>query len=418
MLPSPKQIKIFRHLHDLFCVKDSQGRLLVSRWVSRLLICPSPSSTALAIRFVHKELVFCLAALAAAISVFFTKPSLSLYLSYIDLRVLELLFSLMATAAGLQRVGFFQNLAVHLRRHCRSKACLANLLVLLCFFSAMFITNDIALIVFVPFTLQVMRGTSKQRLIFTIVMETVAANLGSMVTPLGNPQNIFLCSFYNLGLKQFLTLTIPWSLVSLTLIEASMFIEAKFVTSSTMLSDSCENELPKLDRALLLRYFLCLALCLLTVAKVVSAHFCASFILIWLLAADRELLKHLDYVLLLTFVCFFIFVGNTAQVEQVKEWAEYLLAGRELFASALLSQIISNVPAAVMLAPFTKQSVALLLGVNLGGLGTLVASLASLISYRLYINGAQADSKAYLYTFTVLNFTFLAILLLLASCLL
>lgn len=185
-----------------------------------------------------------------------------------------------------------------------------------------------------------------------------------------------------------------------------------------MLSDSCENELPKLDRALLLRYFLCLALCLLTVAKVVSAHFCASFILIWLLAADRELLKHLDYVLLLTFVCFFIFVGNTAQVEQVKEWAEYLLTGRELFASALLSQIISNVPAAVMLAPFTKQSAALLLGVNLGGLGTLVASLASLISYRLYINGAQADSKAYLYTFTVLNFTFLAILLLLASCLL
>lgn len=182
MTYTSRSAKILHHLGSLFSIKDNQGRFLFSRWLSRLLICPSPSPTALAVRFVHKELVFCLAALAAAISVFFTKPSLSSYWHYINLRVLELLFSLMATAAGLQRIGFFQNLAVYLRRKCHSEALLANFLVLLCFFSAMFITNDVALIVFVPFTLQVLRGATKQRLIFTIVMETIAANLGSMVT--------------------------------------------------------------------------------------------------------------------------------------------------------------------------------------------------------------------------------------------
>lgn len=413
----PKVAKIFHHLCNLFRVKDHQGRLLASRWLNRLLICPSPSPTALAVRFIHRELVFCLAASAATVSIFFTHPSLSNYVDYIDLRVLELLFSLMATAAGLQRVGLFQNLAIYLRHQCRSEVLLANFLVLLCFFSAMFITNDVALIVFVPFTLQVMRDTNKQRLIFIVVMETVAANLGSMVTPLGNPQNIFLCSFYNLSLSQFLTLTIPWGIISLILIEAAILIEAKTNPPVTINTKNHESEPPKLDKALLLRYLLCFILCLMTVAKIVSAHLCAALIFIWLLLSDRELLKRLDYVLLLTFVCFFIFVGNTSQVEQVKLWADNLLAGRELFISALISQIISNVPAAIMLAPFTKQSAALLLGVNLGGLGTLVASLASLISYRLYINNANADSKTYLYTFTLINFIFLAILLILASCL-
>lgn len=417
MAPQLLKSKFFHHLYTLFSIRDSQGRLLISRWLSRLLVCPSPSPTALAVRFVHKELVFCLAALAAAVSTFFSQPSLGRYLGYIDWRVLELLFSLMAAAAGLQRVGFFQKLAIYLRSRCHSEDWLARLLVWLSFFSAMFITNDVALIAFVPFTLQVMGGATKQRLIFVVVMETVAANLGSMVTPLGNPQNIFLSSFYNLSLSQFLTLTIPWGVLSLALIEVAIFIEARFFPSVSKLAYESPAPSPQLDRALLLRYFLYLALCLLTVAKIISAPLCASIILLWLIAADRELLKCLDYVLLLTFVCFFVFVGNVSQIEPIRQGAEYLLTGRELLMGALISQVISNVPAAVMLAPFTQQSAALLLGVNLGGLGTLVASLASLISYRLYINSDKADSRAYLSTFTIVNFAFLAILLSLASCL-
>lgn len=212
-----------------------------------------------------------------------------------------------------------------------------------------------------------------------------------------------------------MAITVPWGIISLVLIEVAMFIEARFCLSTPINTQAAESELPTLDKVLLFRYFLCLALCLATVAKIISAHICAAVILAWLLASDRELLKRLDYVLLLTFVCFFIFVGNTAQVEQVKLWTDHLLAGRELFAGALISQIISNVPAAVMLAPFTNHSTALLLGVNLGGLGTLVASLASLISYRLYAGANNADSKTYLLTFTWLNFIFLSVLLGIAS---
>ncbi|MGM9993024.1 MAG: SLC13 family permease [Candidatus Bruticola sp.] len=411
MLPIHYLSKFAHHIRNFFKLKDAQGRHSASRWLRKLAITPSP--TALAVRFFHNEMVFCLAAAAAAAAVVWTKPSLSDCRNYIDLRVLELLFSLIAATAGLQRAGLFQYLAVSLRSKCRSEFILGNLLILLCFFAAMLITNDVALIVFVPFTLQVMREQKAPKLIFLIVMETIAANLGSMVTPLGNPQNIFLCSFYNLSLSQFFKLTIPWGLISLFIIELILLIHKLQTDQSSVLSNDHPKP-EKLDKPLLTRYTLCLLLCLLAVAKIISAHICAILILIWLLIADRHLLKSLDYILLLTFVCFFLFVGCVAQQDSVRLWIGHLINGRELLAGALISQIISNVPAAVLLAPFTKESTALILGVNLGGLGTLIASLASLISYRMYSHIPQADHKNYLLTFTWLNFLFLAVLLFLA----
>ncbi|MGM9998905.1 MAG: SLC13 family permease [Candidatus Bruticola sp.] len=414
MSPTYHSPKFTHHIYNLFKLKDAHGQSLTTRWLRKLAITPSPSPAALAVQFVHKEMVFCLAAAAASIALFWTKPSLSDCRSYIDLRVLELLFSLMAAAAGLQRAGFFQYLAISIRHKCRSELVLTNLLVLLCFFSAMFITNDVALIVFVPFTLQVLRERTNSEIIFVIVIETIAANLGSMVTPLGNPQNIFLCSFYNLTLKQFFRLTIPWGLISLALIETSLLIKYKSKKTTVNYLAAEQTKINTLDKPLLVRYTLCLLLCLLTVAKIVSAHVCAVLILIWLIISDRHLLKSLDYILLLTFVCFFLFVGSIAQHDSVRLWISNFINGRELLAGAFASQIISNVPAAVMLAPFTKESTALILGVNLGGLGTLIASLASLISYRLYSHTPHADHKQYLQIFTWLNFLFLAVLLCLA----
>ncbi|MCR4784514.1 MAG: anion permease [bacterium] len=412
--------KLPHHLRALFHDKDIHGRSLMSRYLSRMLVCASPTPTARFIIFIHNETVLCLAALIAFISVFFTRPDLGNYLSYIDFRVLEMLFCLMATAAGLQRVGFFKYIAHSLHRYCQSQTVLANLLVMLCLGAAMFITNDVALIVFVPFTLQVLDHMEARHLIFVIVMETVAANLGSMLTPIGNPQNIFLYSFYNLDPGQFLKIVWPWFFIILVLIQIYMRIGKIPADSDLKAAEpQPEADVPTLDKPVLSRYLILLFLCLLAVAKLISPHLCLGITLAWLLAADREVLKHIDYLLLLTFVCFFIFVGNTSQISWVKEAVGGLIIGHELYAGALLSQLISNVPAAVMLASFTPNGAPLLLGVNLGGLGTLVASLASLISYRLYKKSLRPDdessSRAYLWIFSWVNFSLLAILLGLAS---
>ena len=349
------------------------------------------------IAFVKKETVLCAAGLAALVTMFFVPPSAA-YLDYLDFRVLALLFCLMAVVAGLSKAGLFKRLAGRLTAGMKTSRSLSRVLVLLCFFCSMLITNDVALLTFVPFAVLSLEAVGQRRLLIPVItLQTVAANLGSMLTPMGNPQNLYLYSRYGFSAGAFFSLTLPVTAAALVL----LLLLCQLVPKDA-LSVQGGEDVPVSRRGLMLHLAL-FGCCLLTVFHLLSWPVMLAVVAAALLAGDRELFGKVDYSLLLTFVFFFIFVGNLGAMEQVRSLIAPLIRGRELLAGVLLSQVISNVPAAVLLSAFTEAGGALLLGVNIGGLGTLVASLASLISYRLYCGTDKARPGRYLLVFTVCN---------------
>lgn len=354
--------------------------------------------------FIRREPVLLIAALAALISCFFVPPD-SAYWGYLDLRTLALLYCLMTVVAGLRKAGLFAHLAHSLCGRAHSVRAMGLLLVLLSFFSSMLITNDVALLTFVPFAVVVLgMAHQKQALIRIVVLQTVAANLGSMLTPVGNPQNLYLYSRYDLSPADFFRITFPvWALSLLLLLAAC------FLLSGTRLTVFL-GEAPGLDRRGLWLYLLLFAVCLLVVLRVLSWPLMLAAVLLVLLILDRKTLLQADFMLLLTFVAFFIFAGNLARVEAVDRLLRGMLQGREYLTALLTSQVISNVPAALLLSGFTEQARPLLLGVDIGGLGTPIASLASLISMKLYAHSDHAHTGRYLLEFTVVNLLGLLIL--------
>ena len=345
-----------------------------------------------------------IAVFAALVSCFFVPPS-GEYLSYLDLRTLALLYCLMTIVNGLRQAGLFTHLAHSLCEHTGSLRMIALLLVLMCFFSSMLITNDVALLTFVPFAVVVMGMAHHQReLIYVVVLQTVAANLGSMLTPVGNPQNLYLYSFFNLGFGDFLKITFPvWLLSLLGLILAALFVKP----------DRLElflGEAPGVDRREVILHLALFAVCLLVVLRLLAWYWMLSVVLIVLLIFDRKLLLKADFMLLLTFMAFFVFSGNLARIPALAAAIRKLMAGREFIVSLLASQVISNVPAALLLSGFTDQYRALLLGVDIGGLGTPIASLASLISLKLYSHAEHADVARFLLVFLLMNLLFLLLL--------
>lgn len=357
--------------------------------------------------FIQKEAVLCIAALAAGITMLFVPPSPS-YLDYIDFRVLALLFCLMAVVAGYNKTGVFVLLSERILMRVANVRSITLVLVLLCFFSSMWITNDVALITFVPFAILILTMTGHTRhIIPIIVLQTIAANLGSILTPIGNPQNLYLYSEYNLSIADFFIITLPYTLFSLLLLWAAVMFLPKehisFTLSNTKKTDKHKPYTILLYSGL---FLVCLA-CVLHLADY-RLTFLAVFLVILLF--DRDVLRRVDYSLLLTFVCFFLFVGNIGNIPAIRESLAALLNGRELLISILASQVISNVPAAVLLSAFTSDYKAMILGTNLGGLGTLVASLASLISYKFYLRTEQAQPAKYLGIFTLCNLGFLLLL--------
>ena len=354
--------------------------------------------------FVRREPVLLIAALAALVSCFFVPPDAE-YLGYLDLRTLSLLYCLMTVVAGLRQAGLFAHLAHSLCQRTSSLRALALLLVLLCFFSSMLITNDVALLTFVPFAVVVLgMADRKKELIHIVVLQTVAANLGSMLTPVGNPQNLFLYSYYDLSIGDFLRVTLPVWLLSLLLISVSCLLFDRSRMEIFL------GEEPGIDRRGLILYLALFVLCLTVVLRLLSWPVMLAVLLAVLLILDRRILLKADFMLLLTFVAFFIFAGNLARIDAVSALLRRLLAGREYPVTLLTSQIISNVPAALLLSGFTDQSRALLLGVNIGGLGTPIASLASLISMKLYSHSDHAHTGRYLLEFTAVNLILLLIL--------
>lgn len=356
--------------------------------------------------FMRRELTLCISFVAAVISCFFVPPD-GAYLGYLDLRTLALLYALMVVVAGLRHAGVFTVLAHRLCARAGSVRTMGITLVLLSFFSAMLITNDVALLTFVPFAVVVLGMAHQEKeLIWVVVLQTVAANLGSVLTPVGNPQNLYLYSRYHLSMADFFSATLPLWLISLAVV---LLLSLRLSRSHV---EVFLGEEPELDKKSLSLYLLLFALCLAVVLRLIGWYVMLPVLILVLLIFDRRRLKEADFMLLLTFVCFFVFAGNLARVPAVETLLSRLLLGRELLAGALVSQVISNVPAALLLSGFTENGRELLLGVNIGGLGTPIASLASLISLKLYSHSEHSHSGKYLGLFSLVNFALLIALLL------
>lgn len=358
------------------------------------------------IDFVKKETVFTIAIIMAVISAFFVTPSAK-YVEYIDFRVLSLLFCLMLIVAGVKEQWVFRRLAEKLTVKASSSKPLELILVLLPFFSGMLITNDVALITFVPFALALLKGAGlEHRIIRTISLQTIAANLGSMLTPIGNPQNLYLYTLSGMGMGEFVVTMLPLTLMALVILIVIVLLGKK---EDIVLSfDKPEYDIKKPKLIILGILFL---VCLGTVIRKIPWPVSLGIVLAVGLVYYRNLFKEVDYYLLGTFIGFFIFIGNMQQVPAVDRVINNLLKGRELITSFLLSQVISNVPCAMLLSGFTDNYIDLLRGVNLGGLGTLIASLASLISYKFYAVTKGSKKGRYIVIFTGWNLLFIAIML-------
>ena len=356
--------------------------------------------------FVKKETVLCVAAVCAVITMFFVPPGPE-YIEYIDFRVLCLLMCLMAVVAGFRGEGAFQWLTSQILRRVRNGRLLSITLVLLPFFCSMLVTNDVALLTFVPFTLLLLEQIGcRSAVVPMLVLQTVAANLGSMATPVGNPQNLFIYSAYGLSAGEFFAAVLPLAAVSLVCLVAAAFpVLPKQLPELQLESGSLRN-VKKLAG-----FGLMFVLCLLTVFHVLPYGLMTVLVLAGIALLEPKMLLGLDFALLATFVCFFVVSGNLGRVDAVSVFLQSLLAKNTLLTATATSQVISNVPAAVLLSGFTDQWKPLLQGVNIGGLGTPIASLASLITLKLYLRWPGARAGKFLLVFTLANVIGLVVLL-------
>ncbi len=359
------------------------------------------------LNYFRRETVLTVALIAALVSFMLVPPGAHT-LAGIDTTTLLMLFSLMTIVAGFRCMGAFDRLASAVTARIHTLRGLAMVLTAGCFLLAMVATNDVALITLIPFTLLLMRGAKMRCLTLTVVLETIAANLGSMVTPIGNPQNLYLYSSGRLDALSFPALTWPYALAAFLLLMGCCLLIPKEGVAPAL---AAEGQRP--GRKLPL-YATLTALALLALIKVIPAWALAAAVAAAVFVIDRPTLRQVDYTLLATFVCFFVFVASVKACSPISAWLEGLMAASPLMTGLLASQMISNVPACLLLSPFTADAAALMLGVNIGGLGTLVASLASLISFRLYGAAEGAKKGLFMGVFTALNAAFLIILLLLA----
>ncbi len=357
--------------------------------------------------FWKKETVLCVSLTAALLSFFVTPPGPGTVAS-IDPNVLMLLFSLMAVVAGLRASGLLARAAELLGRGGATSRSAAAALTGICFFAAMLLTNDVALIAFVPLALAALPGGREKA--GTVILMTIAANLGSMVTPIGNPQNLFLSTHFGLGVGEFLGAVWPTAALSALLLAAALLA----IPGTPLAGPSGARDSRPLDWTRLLLHGALLLVCLLAVLKALPVWTAFVVVAAACLAMDRAALRSVDWALLATFVCFFVLAGNLSGSAALRSFVENRMTGAGgLYLGAGVSQVISNVPAAVLLSAFAPagQWRPLLLGVDIGGLGTPVASLASLISLRLYSRSQGAQPGRYLLRFLFWNCVFLIVLL-------
>lgn len=360
---------------------------------------------------IKSEIVLILSFVFALISMCFVKPSMA-YIDAIDFKTLSLLFCLMLVMEGFKSMGIFAYLAEKLLMKVTTIRGVGLVLSLLCFFSSMLITNDVALITFVPFTIVALKLSHMEKhMIPLVTIETVAANLGSMATPIGNPQNLYLFSYFEMSAGTFFKAVFPYALLSLILTVISVW----FMGKETVTTGNQTTEAFKWDKKRCILYGALFVLSLLTVFRVIPYQTVLLISIGGTILTDKQLLKRADYSLLFTFIFLFIFIGNLGKIPYVNQLLQDIISGREVPVAILSSQVFSNVPAAILLSGFTERAHLLLVGTNLGGLGTLIASMASLISFKFLVK-EQINTAKYLLVFTGVNIAFLLCNILLWIC--
>ena len=356
-------------------------------------------------QFLRKNTVFIIALLAAVVTAFFVPPDAQ-YLSYFDWKTLSCLFCTLAVICALRNIHFFTVVAhkiVGLTGNIR-RAIIA--IIMITFIGSMLIANDMALLTFLPLGYHVLASSGqKKHMVFTFIMQNIGANLGGMLTPFGNPQNLYLYNKFQIPTAKFMgIMAIPFAAAIFLILVCRLIL----IRPEPIRVENQEDDRLPVGRTVL--YLLLFAFSIVIVFRLIPYYIGLIVIPAVLLFADRKALRNVDYFLLLTFACFFVFSGNMARIDGVNRVLSSLMAKNPLIVSILSCQVISNVPSAILLSGFTTEYRALLYGVNIGGTGTLIASLASLITFRQYTALEPAGTKRYLGVFTLLNFLFLAVM--------
>ena len=358
--------------------------------------------------FIKKNVVLCVAMLAAVVTSFIVPPDME-YLSYFDLKTLTCLFCTLAVVGALRNISFFTVLAKKIVTLFKNTRACILALVYITFLGSMLIANDMALLTFLPLGYFVLSTTDKTKyMAFTFIMQNIAANLGGMLTPFGNPQNLYLYTKFAIPTGEFTAIMLLPFCLSVALITLCCL----FVKKEPLSIAEEKISLPFFRTVV---YAILFVLSVVIVFRVIPFWIGGIVVLVTLLIMDRKALKEVDYGLLFTFVAFFIFAGNMARIEGVKNLFATLMQQNALLVSALSCQVISNVPSAILLSQFTENYAPLLVGVNIGGVGTLISSLASLITFRQYTEHDKKGTGKYLALFSIFNFAFLLILLIVTS---
>ncbi|MCM3727050.1 SLC13 family permease [Neobacillus cucumis] len=345
-----------------------------------------------------KDLVFTFSLVLAALSCFIQPPKLE----YINFHVLVCLFNLMLAIKAFEELKVLDKLAISLLNKSKNSKSFSAILILLCFFSSMIVTNDVALLTFVPLTLVISKKTNIPMMV-TVILQTIAANIGSSLTPMGNPQNLFIYSYFGIKQVPFFTSIVFMAILGISslyfLIRKLKSTELKVDLTPVMIVDGKKATV----------WGIVFIIIIASIFGILHDQMAFIITLMISLLLNKKILVKIDYLLLLTFICFFIFIGNISHAEAVQALARTSLknSASVYFSSIFFSQLISNVPASILLSHFTTDWKPLLLGVNIGGLGTIIASLASVISYKLFIQSNPSEGKQYLTKFTIYNFAFL-----------
>jgi len=350
-----------------------------------------------------------IALLLAAVTSIIVPPD-SEYLDYFDFKTLTCLFTVLAVVCALRNVRFFYTMAEKIVKRFKNARLAALALVYITFIGSMLIANDMALLTFLPLGYFVLISTKTEKyMCHVFILQNIAANLGGMLTPFGNPQNLYLYSKFNIPDGKFMLTMLPPFLLAIALITVCTVV---FIKPEPLSFSGTERRMPKLRVGI---YLLLFAFSIICVFKLIPYYWALIVIPPVIFVMDRGALARVDYGLLFTFVFFFIFAGNMARIDAVRELFSALLEKNTLLFSALSCQLISNVPSAILLSQFTGNWRELLLGVNIGGCGTIISSLASLITFREYASHNPGKSGRYLLVFSAYNFAFLGIMLLFCS---
>ena len=354
--------------------------------------------------FISRNTVLVIAATLAIASCFLVPPDAA-YLGYFDLKTLTCLFCTLAVICALKNIRFFTITARRIVSCTGNTRTLSLALVYITFIGSMFLANDMALLTFLPLGYISLSCTGKEKFMAPVfILQNIAANLGGMLTPFGNPQNLYIYTKFNIPTLEFMGIMLLPFAVSIVLFTVGcLFIPKESLT----LPEEGEE---KINPQKATFYLILFALTILTVFRIVPYYICLPIILVAILITDRHALGKVDYPLLLTFACFFLLAGNVSRIGAVHAFFSALLEKSTLLTSILSCQVISNVPSAILLSEFTENYRELLLGVNIGGVGTLISSLASLITFREYTSHVKGKTLRYLGLFTALNFGFLIVL--------